>query len=53
MIHLVYTDAAKRKVARGAYYSAMQYSVLTVLRCCVDEPVMAAAFPKDRKTGLE
>jgi hypothetical protein len=39
--------------AGGEYYAAMQHFAVTVLKYYVDEPVMAAAFPKDPKTGLQ
>jgi hypothetical protein len=50
MIHLVYTDAAKRKVAAGACYAAMQHLAVTVLKYYVDEPVMAARILIDPET---
>ena len=39
--------------AGGEYYAAMQHFAVTVLKYYVDEPVMAAAFPKDPTTGLQ
>ena len=35
------------------YYAAMQHFALTVLKYYIDEPVMAAVYPKDPKTGLQ
>jgi hypothetical protein len=48
-------DERKRllNVAGTAYYEAMQHFALTVLKYYVDEPVMAAVYPKDPKTGQQ